>query len=42
MDLEQKNIELNYSNLTQPDTIVIADPEQMKKVIPSVSNAAPA
>lgn len=38
MDLEQKNIELNYSNLTQPDTIVIADPEQMKKVINNIIN----
>ena len=36
LDLEQKNIELNYSNLTQPDTIVIADPEQMKKVINNI------
>ena len=36
MDLEQKNIELNYSNLTQHDTIVIADPEQMKKVINNI------
>ena len=32
MDLEQRNIELNYSNLAAPDTVVIADPEQMKKV----------
>lgn len=36
MDLEQKNIEFNYSNLTQHDTIVIADPEQMKKVINNI------
>lgn len=36
LDLEQKNIELNYSNLAQPDTIVIADPEQMKKVINNI------
>lgn len=36
MDLEQRNIELNYSNLVQPDTIVIADPEQMKKVINNI------
>ena len=35
-DLEQRNIELNYSNLAQPDTIVIADPEQMKKVINNI------
>lgn len=38
MDLEQKNIELNYSNLTQHDTVVIADPEQMKKVINNIIN----
>ena len=31
LDLESKNIQLNYSNLTQPDTLVIADPEQMKR-----------
>ncbi|MCM1305538.1 MAG: HAMP domain-containing histidine kinase, partial [Butyrivibrio sp.] len=36
MDLEQKGIELNYSNLIPPDTIVIADPEQMKKVINNI------
>lgn len=36
MDLEQKNIKLNYSNLVNPDTLVIADPEQMKKVINNI------
>jgi len=36
LDLEQRNIELNYSNLAQPDTVVIADPEQMKKVINNI------
>lgn len=36
MDLENKNIELNYSNLAEPDTMVIADPEQMKKVINNI------
>ncbi len=36
MDLEQRNIELNYSNLAAPDTVVIADPEQMKKVINNI------
>ena len=36
LDLEQKNIELNYSNLASPDTVVIADPEQMKKVINNI------
>lgn len=36
IDLEQRNIRLNYTNLTQPDTVVIADPEQMKKVINNI------
>lgn len=36
LDLESKSIKLNYSNLTQPDTLVIADPEQMKKVINNI------
>ncbi len=36
LDLESKNIELNYSNLAEPDTLVIADPEQMKKVINNI------
>ena len=36
LDLEQKNIQLNYSNLAPPDTVVIADPEQMKKVINNI------
>ncbi|MBQ9135853.1 MAG: HAMP domain-containing histidine kinase [Lachnospiraceae bacterium] len=36
LDLESKNIELNYSNLVDPDTVIIADPEQMKKVINNI------
>ena len=36
LDLESKNIELNYSNLVSTDTVVIADPEQMKKVINNI------
>lgn len=36
LDLESKNIELNYSNLVSPDTIIIADPEQLKRVINNV------
>ncbi len=36
LDLESKNIKLNYSNLVDNDTIVIADPEQMKKVINNI------
>lgn len=36
LDLESKNIRLNYSNLADRDTIVIIDPEQMKKVINNI------
>ncbi len=36
MDLENRNISLNYSNLVEPDTMVIADPEQLKKVINNI------
>lgn len=36
LDLENKNIKLNYSNFVEPDTVVIADPEQMKKVINNI------
>ena len=36
MDLDNRNIELNYSNLVEPDTMVIADPEQLKKVINNI------
>lgn len=36
LDLESKNIELNYSNLASNDTFVIADPEQMKRVINNI------
>ena len=36
MDLEQRDIQLNYSNLAAPDTVIIADPEQMKKVINNI------
>lgn len=36
MDLDNKNIELNYSNLLEPGTRVIADPEQLKKVINNI------
>lgn len=35
-DLESKSIELNYSNLTEPDTVIIADPEQIKRVINNI------
>lgn len=36
LDLESKNIELNFSNLANPDVVVIADPEQMKRVINNI------
>lgn len=36
VELESKNIRLNYSNLVSADTMVIADPEQMKKVINNI------
>ncbi len=36
LDLESKNIALNYTDLAQPDTMIIADPEQMKKVINNI------
>lgn len=36
LDLESKNIHLNYTNLAPPDTCVVADPEQMKKVINNI------
>lgn len=36
LDLESKNIRLNYSNLVNPGTRIIADPEQLKKVINNI------
>lgn len=36
LDLESKNIELNYSNLVTPGTLIIADPEQIKRVINNI------
>ncbi len=36
MDMESRGIELNYSNLVTPETLVIADPEQMKRVINNI------
>ena len=36
LDLDSKNIELNYANLVSPDTVIIADPEQMKRVINNI------
>ncbi|MBR1861265.1 MAG: HAMP domain-containing protein [Lachnospiraceae bacterium] len=36
LDLEQRGIEFNYTNLVASDTLVIADPEQLKKVINNI------
>lgn len=36
LDLESKNIKLNYSSLVSPDTLIIADPEQLKRVINNI------
>jgi signal transduction histidine kinase len=38
IDLEARNIKLNYSNMTPEGTMIIADPEQMKKVINNIIN----
>ena len=35
-DLESRGIKLNYSNLTAPDTMIVADPEQIKRVVNNV------
>lgn len=36
LDLESKNIQLNYEDLVEPSTLIIADPEQLKKVINNI------
>ena len=36
LDLESRNITLNYTNVVAPDTVVIADSEQMKRVINNI------
>lgn len=36
LDLESKNILLNYTNMVNPDTRIIADPEQLKRVINNI------
>lgn len=36
LDLEAKNVELNYSNMVSADTRVIADPEQLKRVVNNI------
>ena len=34
--MESKNIALDYSNLVAPETLIIADPEQLKRVINNI------
>ena len=36
LDLESKNIQLNYDDLVETSTQIIADPEQMKRVINNI------
>jgi signal transduction histidine kinase len=36
MDLDSKDIKLNYANLTAPDTQIVADPEQLKRVVNNI------
>lgn len=36
LDLESKNVELHYLNLVSQDTRIIADPEQLKRVINNI------
>ena len=36
LDLESKNIKLNYDDLVSPETQIIADPEQLKRVIDNI------
>lgn len=36
MELESMNFKLDYVNLVSPDTMIIADPEQMKRVINNI------
>jgi signal transduction histidine kinase len=36
LELEAKKIRLNYSNLVAPDTVIIADPEQLRRIINNI------
>ena len=36
LELEDRRIRFNYSNLVEPETVIIADPEQLKKVINNI------
>ncbi len=36
MDLESRGVKLDYANLTSPDTLIIADPEQLSRVVNNI------
>ena len=36
MDLEERGILLNFVNMVQPNTMIIADPEQLKRVVNNI------
>lgn len=36
LDLESQNYKLDYVNLVSPDTMIIADPEQLKRVVNNI------
>lgn len=36
MDLEAQGIKLNYTNMISPQTVIVADPEQMKRVVNNI------
>lgn len=36
LDLDSKGIRLSYTNLVDPDTMIIADPEQLKRVVNNI------
>lgn len=36
LDLDSRGISLDYSNLVSPDTVIIADPEQLKRVVNNI------
>ena len=38
MDLERKNIDLGFFNYADKDVVIIADPEQLKRVIINIVN----
>ena len=36
LDLESRGISLDYTNMVSPDTVIIADPEQLKRVVNNI------